>query len=353
MLKQYRHSESLLHDLCPTGLAGRSPSALRPETRRLAAASRTDLLLISVMLIWGMNFAIMKGMYAYFDPFAFTSLRFVIAVSTLLVAFKLRGLSLRIDWADLPAITGLGMLANTVYQALFVAGLACTKAGNAALLGAAAPIFAYVTGVLLKREWYSHRVLTGILLSFAGVGAIVLFGADKVSLGSSWRGDLLILASSICWGWYTGAAARLVMKYGPLRLTVWVMLTGTLLMIPMFLPAMLSQNWGSVPLVGWMGFGYSTFLSIVYCYLIWSFALQEFGVSRTAVYSNLTPMIALLGGWLVLGEQPAMAQLAGVALILGGVFIVRSKRPFFALARARATHSDGQQNRAHKQAGAV
>jgi drug/metabolite transporter (DMT)-like permease len=291
--------------------------------------------MLSVILIWGMNFAVMKSMYVYFDPLAFTSLRFIVAAATLILILKLRRLPLRVDAADLPVLVGLGVLANTLYQILFVSGLAQTKAGNAGLLTAAAPIFAYLSGVFLKREGYSHRVLAGILLSFGGVGVIVLFGAREVALGANWRGDLMILASALCWGWYTGASARLLLKYGSLRLTLWVMLTGTLLMIPPLLPSMLHQDWRAVPLTGWLGFSYSTFLSIVYSYLIWSFALQYTGVSRTAVYSNLTPIIALLGGWLILGEQPAIAQFAGVLLILSGIFIVRSMKPVLFLLEAR------------------
>jgi len=299
-------------------------SARRPASP--GSGLRVDLLLLSVILIWGMHFPILKSMYAYFEPFAFTLLRFSIASSILVFILKLRGLPLGVDRADLPALTGLAVLSNTLYQVLFNTGLVHTKAGNAALLGAAAPIFAYLTGILLKREWYRHRVLVGILLSIAGASVIVLFGAQEIALGANWRGDVMILASALCWGGYTGAAARMVIKYGALRLTVWIMVIGTALMIPPFLPAMLHQNWLAVPLVGWLGLSYSTFLSIVYCYLIWSFALQHIGVSRTAVYSNLTPIVAMLGGWLILGERPALAQFAGVVLILGGVYIVRSKK---------------------------
>jgi drug/metabolite transporter (DMT)-like permease len=238
----------------------------------------------------------------------------------------LRGYSMRIDRRDLPAVAGLGVLSNTVYQFFFVSGLAQTKAGNAALIGAAAPIFAYVTGILLKREGYSHRVLAGILMSFAGVAVIVLFGSREISLGGNWKGDSMILISSLCWGFYTGAAARLILKYGAVRLTVWLMISGTIFMIPPFLPFVLRQNWHAIPPVAWLGFCYSTFLSIVYCYLIWSYALQMVGVSRTAVFSNMTPLIALVGGWLILGEDPAVAQLGGAALILTGIFIVRSRK---------------------------
>jgi drug/metabolite transporter (DMT)-like permease len=298
--------------------------------------ARLDLLLISVIVIWGMNFAVMKEMYSYFHPYAFTCARFILASATLVILANLLGQPMRIKLIDLPAITGLGLLANTVYQWLFNAGLAHTKAGNAALLGAAAPIFAYVVGVVLKREAYSHRVLAGIMFSFAGSGIIALFGSREIALGANWRGDMMIITSALCWGWYTGAAARLAIKYGALRLTVWVMATGTILMIPLFLPAMLNQDWGSVPWSGWVGFTFSTYLSIVYSYLVWSFALEKIGVARTAVYSNLTPMVALFGGWLLLGETPAWAQFSGIALILSGIFIVRSTRgrlPRFGLGR--------------------
>jgi hypothetical protein len=60
---------------------------------------------------------------------------------------------------------------------------------------------------------------------------------------------------------------------------------------------------------------------------------------RSAMYSNLTPIIALMGGWLILGEQPALAQFAGVVLILSGIFIVPSMKPVLFLQEARVRMS--------------
>ena len=306
----------------------------KPSWMLRPGKSMVDLLMLSVVAVWGLNFAVMKGMFSYFEPFAFTCLRFMAATLVLFFILKSRRIPMRVRLRDLPGITGLGVLANTLYQSLFVTGLSQTKAGNAALLTSLAPIFAYLTGIVLKREGYSHRVLGGILLSISGAGMIVLFGSKEVSLGANLRGDLMILAAAMCWGGYTGAAAGLIIKYGPLRLTLWGLLTGTLLMIPPMFPAMMRQDWASIPLLGWVGFCYSTFLSIVYCYLIWSYALQQVGVARTAIFSNLTPLVALLGGWLLLGEQPVLSQFAGTLLILTGVFLVRSGRPVYILAKA-------------------
>jgi drug/metabolite transporter (DMT)-like permease len=306
--------------------------APHPPTRRAVAGAgstlRVDLVLLSVTLVWGMNFSVMKGLYEHMHPLAFTELRFVVGVATLGLILRLRGLSLHVDRADLPALIGFGFLSNTVYQIIFVVGLARTRAGNAGLILAATPVFAYIAGLVTKRERYKSGVLAGILLSVAGVGGVVIFSSRGVALGSSWDGDLLMLASAVCWGWYTGSIGRLAAKYGALRLTFWIMLTGTAFLIPMLAPWALRQNWGAVPLSGWLAAAYSTFLSICYSYLAWSYAIERVGVSRTAVYSCVTPIVALAGGWALLGETPTAAQMIGVTMILSGVVLVRQQAQY-------------------------
>ena len=287
----------------------------------------TDLAMVSVVIIWGLNFSVMKGLYEYFHPLAFTFLRFLVAVVALTVVMRALGVSLAVDRQDLPTLAALGILSNTIYQILFVNGLATTTAGNAGLLMASTPVFAYLTGVFLKREQFRRSVLGGIVLSMMGVAAIMIFGNREIALGTNWKGDVLVLAAAILWGLYSGGAVRLIMKYGALRVTLWLMITGTLGLVPLLFPWAVHQDWTAVPLRGWIAFAYSTFLSIVYSYVVWSHGIQRIGVSRTVIYSNVTPIVALFGAWLLLGERAAMGQFAGVALILTGVFVVRSQKP--------------------------
>jgi drug/metabolite transporter (DMT)-like permease len=287
----------------------------------------TDLAMVSVVIIWGLNFSVMKGLYEYFHPLAFTFLRFLVAVVALTVVMRALGVSLAVDRQDLPALAAMGILSNTIYQILFVNGLATTTAGNAGLLMASTPVFAYLTGVFLKRERFRKTILGGIVLSMMGVAAIMVFGNRGFALGTNWKGDVLVLAAAILWGLYSGGAVRLIMKYGALRVTLWLMITGTLGLVPLLFPWAVRQDWTAVPLRGWIAFAYSTFLSIVYSYVVWSHGIQRIGVSRTVIYSNVTPVVALFGAWFLLGERAAMGQFAGVALILTGVFIVRSQKP--------------------------
>src|SRR5262249_48762375 len=96
-----------------------------------------------MVVIWGFNFALMKLMYRYFHPIAFNAIRFVISSVTMLAILKLRGENTQIDRKDLRGILWLGFLGNTLYPFIFVLRLDRTKAGNAALLTALTPVFAF------------------------------------------------------------------------------------------------------------------------------------------------------------------------------------------------------------------
>src|SRR5947207_433676 len=153
--------------------------------------------------------------FRYFHPIAFNAVRFTVSSAAMFLVLKMRGEGLRIAAHDIRQILWLGFIANAFYQFLFVLGLARTGAGNGALIMALSPVFAFLIGVATGRERFSRGVLIGIIMSLAGVAAIVAFGSEGISFAGSWRGDLLMMAASICWGWQSAESTRLLGKYGP------------------------------------------------------------------------------------------------------------------------------------------
>ena len=288
-----------------------------------------EFLLLTVVLIWGTNLSVIKLLYSYFNPLAFNATRLTLALVTMLLILKFRGVRLRVERRDVPTLIGLGILSQAAYQIMFSIGLDRTRAGNVGLLMALIPVFAYIAGIALKRERFSQRVLLGIGLSVLGAMAVVLFGSTDVSFAGTWQGDLLIVGASFCWGWYTGSATSLLERYGSLRFTVLVLLFGVPFLIPFSIPGLVDQQWRAVPAIGWVGLAASAWLAIVYNFFVWSYALKAIGVAHTAVAINLTPIVALLAGWILLGERPVVAQGVSVVLILAGVYLVRpqQKRP--------------------------
>ena len=69
---------------------------------------------------------------------------------------------------------------------------------------------------------------------------------------------------------------------------------------------------------------YASVLSLVVAYLLWNRSVKAIGGTRTAIYMCLTPLVAVLGAWLVLGERPHPLQGIGAIFIIAGVLLTRT-----------------------------
>src|SRR5689334_23945149 len=92
------------------------PVAARDEARFTA----TDLWLLLITLIWGSNFTAIKYSLEDFLPLTFNGLRFTIASIVMLLVTWMSGGTLRVARGDGWRLFGLGLLANTFYQSLFI-----------------------------------------------------------------------------------------------------------------------------------------------------------------------------------------------------------------------------------------
>jgi drug/metabolite transporter (DMT)-like permease len=89
------------------------------------------------------------------------------------------------------------------------------------------------------------------------------------------------------------------------------------------LPDALSTDFTRLSPLAWFAVAYAGFISLSVAYLLWYRGVQQIGSARTAVYSNMVPVVALFVAWVWLGERPTLLQAAGAAVILGGVSVAR------------------------------
>ena len=284
----------------------------------------TDLLLLLMTMIWGSNFIAIKYSLVDLHPLAFNGLRFTIATITLLIATLAMGYDLKVSRADALKLFGFGILANAIYQSLFITGLAHTRTGNAALILSTTPLFTAVVSRMRGQEYFTARGVIGLLLAFAGIVLIILSGRSAVGFGATIYGDCLLLISTFLWSIYTVGAKQVVSELGAMKATTLMMLTGTPVFLLVCAPALFAQDWAGIRPVAWGGLVYSALLAIALAHFIWNYGVRKIGPTRTAIYSNITPIIAMLVAWPALGETPTTGQLIGAVIIFIGLYFVRS-----------------------------
>lgn len=294
-----------------------------PESQRHAGFGKTDALLFLMALIWGVNFSIVKFGTEVMSPLAFTGLRVVLAAAVLLLFAILRRPKFP-PRRDILSLMALGMLGNGVYQLLFVLGLAQTKVGNAALIVAATPAFIAIASRIGGVERVNRRVASGIALSLVGVMLVVL-GSARASTGNATLvGALLVFGGTLCWTAFTVLLQPFARRMDPVQLSAFTMLGG---MIPLAFATS-----GSIAATDWSNFGFPAFGALFYAgvismglaYVFWYRGLRVLGPTRTAVYSNLQPVIAILVAWIFLSEAPTVWQGVGTGTIMTGLFLTRT-----------------------------
>ena len=158
-----------------------------------------DLMLLAMVLIWGINYSIVKAALTEMSPLSFNSLRFLLACALTLLLLKVIEGDMGFARRDWWRLLGLGLIGNTCYQLLFINGIDRTTAGNSALLLATTPIFISLIGTVSGTERVGKWAWVGVVFSFAGIFMVIVGSGKELELtGETLKGDVLILMAPSC-----------------------------------------------------------------------------------------------------------------------------------------------------------
>jgi len=289
-----------------------------------------DLLLLLMVIIWGSNFSVIKLALLEFPQATFNALRLLLASSVFLVAIAVVRARARAGRRPpVPALTRqewrlvflLGLLGTVLYQLLFLAGVARTSVANSALIFGCTPVAVAIMASVAGHDRLSGARWAGAALSFAGIYALV--GRRAELSVSSLAGDALVFGGMLCWSLYSVLAQPLLKRHSPLIVTGLAMASGTVVYLLFAIAPMLRTNWEAISAASWVLMASSSLLALAFAYMVWYTAVQRIGSSRTAIYSNLTPIVAMIVAAMWLGEQITQPQVIGAVLILSGIAITR------------------------------
>ncbi len=267
------------------------------------------------IFFWSLAYVLTRIALQHFSAFPLGFLRYAIASCTLLI-FVTAAKMKRPERADLKWFLAAGAAGFFLYMLFFNKGCETATASTSSVIIATVPVMTallarYVHGEILNRfQWIA------IMIEFTGVALLTYMnGILTVNIGIFW---LLLAAVSL--SVYNLLQRKLTKAYSALQTTSFSIFSGTLMLI-IFAPAGVSELYGasekaliSLAILG--------VFSSAAAYASWSKALSK--AKKTSSVSNymfLTPFLASLMGFMLAGEKPDMATVAGGSVIFVGMSV--------------------------------
>ena len=191
------------------------------------------------------------------------------------------------------------------------------------IIGASPAIQAFLSSVLI-RDVPFKLVWGGCLVSFAGVFLVVGLKGEVAAGEQLWLGATLVLLAQVSWALYSIGSRRTMERFSPLTVN-WTTLSLSILPQIFLLGKdhkALTVGLGTVPLADWLVVGYLIVFATALGQQAWLYGVQGIGPSRAGAFVNLIPVSALILSALLLGERIGLTEVAGIVLVLAGVWLV-------------------------------
>jgi drug/metabolite transporter (DMT)-like permease len=281
-------------------------------------------MLLTTVALWALNLSVTKYILTNgLLPLPYASIRYGLAAAIFVGLTLYVERSLRVARRHVPILV-LAAVMLFINQLSFVFALDVTTASTIGLVLGAIPIFAGLFGLALGTERPTTRFWFAAALSALGVG-LVAAGAGG-ELGSDLWGILLGLSTAATWAAYSVTVAPLMRSYSPSRMSAIVLPLAWVGLVLIGLPQTADQDW-DLEWTIWALLVFATLGPLVLTNVLWFRSIHRIGANKATLAANLQPFVAAVLAVILLSEPLSVLQIAGGALIAGGILVVRRRAP--------------------------
>ncbi|WP_353131627.1 DMT family transporter [Limnohabitans sp.] len=279
-----------------------------------------DLLLILLVTVsWGLNYPIMKFVVTSYPPLTFRAFTFTIGC-VLLGAYALRsGESLHVPMSERWLAFKLGMPNMVLWHLGLIYGMTLLNSGRAAIVGYTMPVWALLASVLMFKNTLTLRGMMGV---FCSLLATFLLARDEMSnFAGQPLGLVCTLAAAMAWGVGNAMMKNCKISISSITLTFWMLMLAAICFI--FLALVFEQDRWAWPT--WIQFAailYAGGVTFAISYVAWFRVARKLTPVASGLSIMLVPMIGLIGGYWMLNEVVAVADITALLLILLAMAIV-------------------------------
>jgi drug/metabolite transporter (DMT)-like permease len=281
--------------------------------------------LTATMLFWAFSFVWTKVAFTVFTPISTIWLRLVISS---LFIFGYLALTKRLQplkRGDIKWLLALSFFQPFLYFMGESNGLNYIPSTMGSVIVSTIPLLAPIPGVLFMNERFSWLNVAGIVISFAGVG-LILF-ENGLKLTAPIQGILFMALAVFAALAYSVVIKRMGNRYSPVNLVAWQNLLG----VGFFFPFFYFNEWNrfvATPVTG-DAIGALLLLAVFassFAFIFFAYGISRIGVTRANVFANMIPVFTAIFAWMVLDEALTLKKLAGIAIVIGGLFISQLRK---------------------------
>jgi drug/metabolite transporter (DMT)-like permease len=278
------------------------------------------------MIFWSLSFIWYKDAYRYFGPMATVFLRLLISGSILMTIAYFSG-KLKIQKCDIKLFLIAAFFEPFLYFMGESFGMQMVSSVTAAVIVSTIPIFSPIITSFFYPEKLSLINIIGILVSFVGVGMVIL--KQGLHFEASVAGVMLMFIAVIAAIGYAMALKKLTPNYEPLTIIAVQNSIGTVLFAPLFF----IMDWHTfishlsfqsmIPVIN-----LSLFASSI-AFILFAYGVSIIGVSKANTFTNLIPVLTSIFAYYMLGEQFTTLKVAGIMVVVGGLFLSQINVAFY------------------------
>lgn len=284
-------------------------------------------LLALLTVVWGINWPLFKMALNELGPWSLRCFSLALGAGAMFAVARLRGISLAVPKKVRLRLALASMCNIALWNILTAYGVLYLPSGHAAVLGFSMPLWAAIIGFLFLGERLNRRAVLAVLLGTAGLTLLMVDDFAKLGSGMALFGLVVMICAANSWAVGTFVQKRTHWNMPLISLAAWQMALGW---VPIAIMAAILEfpdlHMPSITTMGLVAF--IGFISLAIGMLTWLAIVQLLPVNVAAISTVLVPVVAVVGGGLILGEPLGLVQYAALLLtVLALALVMFQPRP--------------------------
>ena len=280
-----------------------------------------NVCILLATIFWGVNVSVTKALIPdWMTANGIAAVR-LIGGAVLLWLTSLFVRCDRIKRGDWPRLVLGGVVGLFLFIFLFVTSLRYGNPIDISIIMTLPPVFVILIGVIFQHRRPSMLEYVGVAVSFAGAVTVILAGQGGKNGSDNLLGDILAVASTLCYAFYLVILERPSATYRPVTMLRWVFLFAAipgLLLLPGMQHLPILHTAEATP---WIEIGFILLCPTFIAYFLVQQAIKNIGSELVSLYQYLLPAFATISAVLMGLDKLKWIQVLAMAIIIAGMVL--------------------------------